>query len=265
VSVPVHPISTNPAREQEELAAYLGSDFRLDRLTTYQHTLAQEFADCGDEASFYRTSEGYLYNLTAFAMTGTKIPYLRALTRLVPPGGLVLDYGCGIGSDGLLLLEAGYRVEFADFDNPSTRYLRWRLEHRGLEAPVHDIDRNVPVGFDAVFSFDVIEHVEDPRAFLAELEDCADLVLVNLLRDDDQEIHHELPIEGILKRAAARRIRYYRVFGYRSHLVGYDATARGTAADRLASATRLLLGRQANRLRFHSARLLGRLPQSQGG
>ena len=27
-------------------------------------------------------------------------------------------------------LEAGYGVEFADFDNPSTKYLRWRLAQR---------------------------------------------------------------------------------------------------------------------------------------
>ena len=38
-----------------------------------------------DEAAFYRTSEGYLYNLTAFAMSGTKLPYLQTLIGLVPP------------------------------------------------------------------------------------------------------------------------------------------------------------------------------------
>ena len=92
-------------------------------------------------------------------MTGTKLPYLRELARHVPPGSRLLDYGCGIGSDGLLLLEAGYRVEFADFDNPSTEFLRWRLERRGLDAPVHDLDKEVPDGFDAAYAFDVIEHV----------------------------------------------------------------------------------------------------------
>ena len=77
----------------------------------------------------------------------------------MPPGSRLLDYGCGIGSDGLMLLEAGYRVEFADFDNPSTEYLRWRLEQRGFDAPVHDLDKDVPDGFDAAYAFDVIEHV----------------------------------------------------------------------------------------------------------
>src|SRR5947209_497340 len=136
-------LNFRPEREEGELRAYLGEDFRLDRLRRYQDTLDAEFAASDDEADFYRTSKGYLYNLTAFAMTGTKLPYLRELTRRVPPGSRLLDYGCGIGSDGLMLLEAGYRVEFADFDNPSTAYLRWRLEQRGLEAAVHDLDREV--------------------------------------------------------------------------------------------------------------------------
>ena len=100
-------------REEQELREYLGERFDLNRLRQYEHQLAAEFAAADDEQSFYRTSVAYLYNLTAFAMTGTKLPYLRELIRRVPPGARVLDYGCGIGSDGLMLLEAGYDVAFA--------------------------------------------------------------------------------------------------------------------------------------------------------
>jgi SAM-dependent methyltransferase len=137
----------------------------------------------------------------------------------------VLDYGCGIGSDGLMLLEAGYQVEFADFDNPSTRYLRWRLEHRGIDAPVHDIDGDVPGGFDAAYAFDVIEHVPDAFAFLREMEQRAQLVVVNLLEPepDDQDLHHELPIDDLLAHAARHRLRHYAVLHGRSHLVLYDS------------------------------------------
>src|SRR5438132_3672549 len=104
-------------------------------------------------------------------MSPTKLPYLRALTRIVPAGARVLDYGCGIGSDGLMLLEAGYRVEFAEFDNPSAAYLRWRLERRSVDAPIHDLDGgHVPGGFDAAYAFDVIEHVREPYLFLQEME-----------------------------------------------------------------------------------------------
>jgi len=146
VSIGAHPMSAkpfppfDPAREEAELRAYLGDAYDHARLMLYERQLQDELARIGDEQAFYRASEGYLYDLTAFAMTGTKQPYLRELVRAVPPGAHLLDWGCGIGSDGLALLEAGYRVAFADFANPSTRYLRWRLERRGLDAPVYDLD-----------------------------------------------------------------------------------------------------------------------------
>lgn len=230
----------DPAREEAELREYLGERFELDRLRRSHEHLEAEFAAADDEEHFYRVSNAYLYNLTSFAMTGTKLPYLRELVRRVPAGARVLDYGCGIGSDGLMLLEAGYRVEFADFANPSAQYLRWRLEHRGLDAPVHDVDRSVPGGFDAAYSFDVIEHVTDPFAFLAELETRASLVEVNFLAPvpGDQELHHELPIAELLAHAARRRLRSYRLLHGRSHLVLYEPRnaslpARGAARLRI--------------------------------
>jgi SAM-dependent methyltransferase len=217
-------LALDPAREEAELRSYLGDDFRLDRLQHYQDHLDAEFADIGHEDTFYLTSRAYLYNLTAFAMTGTKLPYLRGLTARVPPGARLLDYGCGIGSDGLLLLEAGYRVEFADFDNPSVEYLRWRLAKRGLAAPIHDLEQGVPGGFDAAYAFDVIEHVPDAFAFLREMEQRAKLVVVNFLEPEpgDQDLHHELPIRALLDYVAAYRLRTYALLHRRSHLVLYE-------------------------------------------
>jgi SAM-dependent methyltransferase len=242
--VPAPDLRFDPAGEESELREYLGERFEVERLWRYQEQLDSEYADCGDEESFYRTSEGYLYNLTAFAMTGTKLPYLRELMRRLPAGARVLDYGCGIGSDGLLLLAAGYRVEFADFDNPSTRYLRWRLRRRGLSAPVHHLGDAIPGGFDAAYAFDVIEHVRDPLAFLGELEQRARLVEVNLLEPipGDTELHHDLPIEALLAHVSRRRLRGYRLLYGRSHLVTYEA-AIARLPLRALSRARILAGR----------------------
>ncbi len=238
------PLTLHPDREEGDLRDYLGDGFELERLWRYQQQLDTEFDEVDDEAAFYRTSTGYLYNLTAFAMTGTKLPYLRELVRLVPPGARLLDYGCGIGSDGLMLLEAGYRVEFADFDNPSIEYLRWRLARRGLQAPIHDLDATVPGGFDGAYAFDVIEHVPDPFAFLSEMERRARLVEVNFLepQPDDQDLHHELPIDVLLAHVATRRLLQYRVLHGRSHLVLY-ASDPANAASRIMSRGRLARGR----------------------
>ena len=243
---------SDPAREEAELRAYLGADYDETRLWHYERQLEEEFEELGDEELFYRTSSAYLYNLTAFAMTETKVPYLHELVEHLDPGARILDYGCGIGSDGLMLLEAGYRVEFADFDNPSTEYLRWRLEGRGLTAPIHRVDRTVPGGFDAVYSFDVIEHVRDPFAFLHKLESRAGLVAVNLLEPvpGEPEFHHDLPIPGLLHHVAGRRLVAYRLFHGRSNLVLYRPDRVGPARRTL---TRAWIGAERARRRAAAA------------
>lgn len=210
--------------EQAELRDYLGDRYDEGRLRGHLQAMDEELERLGDEQRLYRSSDAYLYDLTVFAMSATKEPYLRTLTRLVPPPARLVDFGCGIGSDGLRLLAAGYSVAFADFDNPSVRYLRWRLARRGLDAEIYDLDQGAPPsGFDLAYSFDVIEHVPDPHRFLEDLERCADQVLVNLLEPEPGEtaLHHELPISSLLARARRRGLRHYRVHHGRSHLVLY--------------------------------------------
>ncbi|HEX5267932.1 MAG TPA: glycosyltransferase [Acidimicrobiales bacterium] len=210
-------------RDFGELRAYLGDRFEEQRLYLHDHAIEAELDAAPDEETFYRTSEAYLYDLTAFAAWSTKVPYRAAVRRYVPAGSRLLDYGSGIGTDGLRLIGDGYRVDFADFDNPSTRYLRWRLQQRGLEAEVFDVDGEVPGGYDLVYSFDVIEHVEDPFAFLAALESRGRLVAVNFLEPDpgDPHMHRELPIPRLLDHAAERGLVRYRVHHGRSHFVVY--------------------------------------------
>jgi SAM-dependent methyltransferase len=242
----VDDIRVDPDRELRELREYLGADFSLQRLERHVLEMEEEAALIGDAERLYRTSQAYLYDLTVFAMSRTKEPYLRTLARAVAPPARVLDYGCGIGSDGLLLLEAGYRVEFADFDSPSTEYLRWRLDHRGLEAPFHDLDTDPPGdGFDLAYAFDVIEHVPDPLAFLGGLESRARLVLVNFLEgEDDNPLHERLDVAALLEYAAGRGLRGYRVYHGRSHLVLYEPGRRARFSP-------------AARARAHARRLRG--------
>ena len=224
----------DPERERAELEAYLGERFRERDLWGHAALLDAELERVGDEHAFYRRSEAYLYDLTAFAMAGTKEPYHAWIRTAVAPGARLLDLGCGIGSDGLALLEDGYAVTFADFDNPSTRYLRWRLERRGLSAPVVDLDAGLPDGpFDLAYAFDVVEHVDDPVALLAQMEERARLVLVNVLEDgpgEDVAIHHRaLDVDALVRHAAGQRLRRYRVFKRRSHLLLYAPGPGGRA------------------------------------
>jgi SAM-dependent methyltransferase len=248
----------DPDSEAAELRAYLGDAYDHRRLMHYEHQLEEELAQIGDEQALYRTSEGYLYNLTAFAMTGTKDPYRAWIDEAFPAGGRLLDVGCGIGADGLALMGGGgHTVTFADFDNPSVAYLRTRLAARGdlaARARIVDLDREpLPAGHDLAYAFDVLEHVEEPFALLASMEAAADLVLVNLLEPEPGEtaLHHELPVSDLLDHATGRGlVRYRRFHAGRSHLVLYRgggpeaarpgpvAALRSRAVRRLGARTR---------------------------
>ena len=233
-----------------ELVAYLGDEYDPQLLIGSEAAVEAEEEAAPDEDTFYRTSRMYLYDLCAFEMSPTKEPYRAAIQRAVPPGARVLDYGCGIGSDGMALARAGFRVAFADFNNPSTTFLRWRLERRGLDAPVYDIDADeIPPGFDAVVCFDVIEHVEDPHAFLDRLESLASVVAVNFLEPDpdDTHLHRPLPIDDLLARARSKGLLHYRLHHGRSHLVIYRSDGDGgieSSARHLAGRLRASLGRR---------------------
>ena len=220
-------------RGVDELREYLGDEFDPRLLAEHRERVDEEEESSADELTFYRTSSAYLYDLTAFAGWPTKVPYRRDLRRLVAPGARLLDYGSGIGSDGLQLLQAGYRVDFADFDNPSAAYLKWRLAQRGhAEACVFDVEKEVPGGYDLAYSFDVIEHVDDPFDFLARLEQRAGIVFVNLLEPDpeDTHLHKPLPIPEILEHAKRRGLLHYRLYhDGRSHLLGYSSSAMSPA------------------------------------
>lgn len=212
------------ADDLADLQDYLGDAYDPRRLEAHAQAVDAERAAATDEEAFYRTSQSYLYDLTVFAMSGTKAPYHAEIRALLPDGGRLLDYGCGIGADGLRLLQAGYQVAFCDYANPSTDFLRWRLHRRGVEAPVFDLGAGrVPGGFDLAYSFDVIEHVDDPFAFLAGLEARASLVAVNLLEEEegDTDLHRPLPVGAILDHAAAQGLISYRRYHGRSHLVVY--------------------------------------------
>jgi len=251
----------------DDLRRYLGDDYDPAALTSHDHRLHEEAGAAADEADFYRTSRAYLYDLTAFAMWPTKIPYRRDVMRVLPAGARLLDYGCGTGTDGLRLLARGYRVDFADYDNPSTRFLRWRLADRGIEASVFDIEGEVPGGFDLAFSFDVAEHVPDPFELLRALEERAALVAVNLLEEDghshghdgSEPLHHSLPVRRLLDHATSAGLVRYRLYHGRSHFVIYRSPRAAGPRPRWRSVTERMVGRAA------SLPLPGRPPLSPGG
>jgi len=118
-----------------------------------------------------------LFQLAGRALEGRTDPALSLLGRQIHPGSRVLEYGCGIGSDGLRLAQAGYSVQFADHPGRPLSYLRWRLANRGLSLPVYDLATDEPPSdLDAAVCLDAANPGRDPVALLDQLKALAPIV-----------------------------------------------------------------------------------------
>ena len=235
---PLHPLWL-------ELGCYLGKRFRSDWCTSADSIVREEFARYPTAEAFYRESEVYLYHLIGYWLEGQKRPAHAWL--LQSTGNVrcsVLDYGCGIGCDGIWLLDAGYDVSFADIEGPSLAFLRWRLAQRFYYgSPVYAL----PLAPGAqehtfVFCMDVLEHLppaEHPK-LLAHLATLGRFVLVNLIDDKaaNGTVHHPVDVEGL---TAFLRVHWSLVYqdhylsrtGNRTRFVCYGAEVPAALARQL--------------------------------
>jgi len=135
-----------PRATSEELAEYY-------RSTYYQEHWPDPEALVRDGERLYR---------------GNELPLLQALWSAWPPrsGAQVVEIGCGYGAMLPLLAELGYRPSGCDPSADAVRFCR----SRGLDV----VDGGVPGApltppYALTLCQHVIEHVEDPRAFVQQL------------------------------------------------------------------------------------------------
>jgi ubiquinone/menaquinone biosynthesis C-methylase UbiE len=130
-----------------------------------------------------------------------------ALERLVreaglPPGGLVLDAGCGPGLVAAALLGSGLRVVGVDLSREMIERARKRCASVGerarfVQASVFDVSLESLGPFDGAISRYVLHHVLDPSAFVGRqvelLRPGGVLVVCDHLTDPDPDRadHHE--------------------------------------------------------------------------
>jgi SAM-dependent methyltransferase len=87
-------------------------------------------------------------------------------------GRRVLDAGCGAGYGALALARAGARSVLAlDIDRRSVAFARRHFSHPAARFEVADLNAlEIPAGsVDLVVSSNVLEHLTDPAAFVAEV------------------------------------------------------------------------------------------------
>lgn len=87
--------------------------------------------------------------------------------RPARPGGKALDVGCGVGQVVARLAEAGFEAHGVDVSEPSIA----RASRFSARCQVYDGKRlPYPDGhFDAVGALNVLEHVDEPEAFIQEI------------------------------------------------------------------------------------------------
>ena len=87
------------------------------------------------------------------------------VSRYVPRGARILDFGCGAGATTAALIASGYQAVGADRSERALETCR----ARGIPVVPLDHDWVMDGGVDCVLCCDVLEHVEDDRALLEDL------------------------------------------------------------------------------------------------
>jgi len=177
-----------------------------------------------DEAvrAFYRDQDFYLYQLTKSNFyRGGRTEYIEDVLGLIEPGMRILEFGCGVGEVSLELSRLGHDVTAMDINRRQLAFIESKAVHRGLSLHVHD---TLPARtFDAVIAFDVLEHVWDVEATLAELMDRLRgkrLLLMRLPEDDE-----DLPLHFTGRRSAVEKVLARRGFHRMATETNMDAYA----------------------------------------
>jgi len=144
----------------------------------------------------------------------------------------ILDLGCGTGHLALELIQEGYDTCAADLSKELVDYANLRARNAGCKLNAVQMDiQNLPYreAFDAIVCLDVLEHVEDDRLALDNINRalksggimiCAVPALSTLYGRRDQRIGHfrrydrEVLIQGIESAGFSLcAVRYWNILG----------------------------------------------------
>ena len=115
--------------------------------------------------SYYKNNEAYAEHLAAW----NPALYAKYADTLKPvqPGARVLDVGCGVGQVVARLNEAGFEAHGVDVSQPNIE----RAQKVCPRCQLYD-GKKLPFAdgyFTSVGALNVLEHVDEPEAFIADL------------------------------------------------------------------------------------------------
>jgi SAM-dependent methyltransferase len=104
-------------------------------------------------------------------------PLVRRMRSLLPPGNSrILEVGCGTGGISLYLASQGFKVSAVDrqqYDSEALRAAREFSRRQGIALDIYLADAGAlpfePGTFECVVCSNVVEHLADPEAALAEI------------------------------------------------------------------------------------------------
>jgi SAM-dependent methyltransferase len=125
---------------------------------------------------FYRTQQSWIFDTVWYhaqqyyeVLPPESVMIAERLRDITP--GTHLDFGAGPGGTSLFFHKLGWDTALADISSTLQAFAKWRLERRGISAAYFDTSQDeLPADtFDLITACDVMVHVPDPRATLAQL------------------------------------------------------------------------------------------------
>ena len=167
--------------DQQELMDYFESKFD-PAYTHWNDRLWEKDAARYKTADEYRRkSKALIYKQVQTWASSWRAPYFDFVQE-VTPSVKALDYHCGVGAVGLWLRRYGYQMDFAGPKSECTKFLRWRLERRGVEAQVYDQDKDDIPRYPLVVCFEALHTYPSEQQFglVQKLARLGEVVIVNL-------------------------------------------------------------------------------------
>lgn len=168
---------------------------------------------------FYKTTRWYLYDLTLACVYFNKHKMLEKILRYCFDSNRrnIMDFGCGIGSMGIVLAKNRFNVTLADVSANVLEYAKYRFKNRNLAGEFLNLsDSTLPnEKYDVVISTDVFEHLDDPYSCLKQIYMSLKnngILLFNITQMYDKDTHpmHITSSRGIIPNLG--KIGFVRVF-----------------------------------------------------
>lgn len=142
----------------------------LRRIENFRTEWLQAPSELRPDTWFYRSSRMYLFGNASHFQTERTL--IDELAGLLEPGAHVLDFGGGTGNLALALAARGFGVDYHELSALQKDFVRFRLQRQGLGERVAILDSWMPLPpgrYGAVCAFDVLEHIPDLPAAVAEI------------------------------------------------------------------------------------------------